>query len=144
MNKYISVIVLSIIFTTITSVSISFADDIPATTVDGRGVILHDNGTWEFSDFAGPVELKEPEQAVAFVKNLPCSRGATVDQYLTNKAEIPTIEDLGWNVYPKEDGFEVERSLLFNQKIKSKYIWHVYKTGKVTPLNGKAIGISKE
>ncbi len=144
MFKYISIIILSIIFIVITSVSISSADDIPATTVEGRRVILHDNGTWEFTDFAEPVELTEPKQAVEFVKNQPCSRGGTIDQYLTNKAEIPSIEDLGWKVYPKEDGFEVERLLLFSQKVQSKYIWHVYKTGKVTPLNGKAIGITKE
>ena len=59
---------------------------------------------------------------------------------------------MGWKVYPKEDGFEVERVLLTRQKIESKYRWHIYKTGKVKPLNGKAdlsgasqkIGITKE
>ncbi len=144
MSKYISFIILSIFFIGITSVSISNADDIPATTVDGRRVILHDNGTWEFADFAEPVEFKEPEQAMEFVKNLPCSRGGTIEQYLTKKAEIPSIEDLGWHVHPIEDGFEVERILLFSQRVQSKYRWNVYKSGKVTPLNGKAIGITKE
>ncbi len=144
MCKYISVIILCIFFTKITSVSVSYANDIPATTVDGRGVILHDNGTWEFANFAEPAELKGSEQAEEFVKNLPCSRGGTIDQYLTKKAEISSIEDLGWHVHLKEDGFEVERLLFINQKIKSKYRWHVYKTGIATPLNGKAIGITKE
>ena len=144
MSKYISVIILSIFFIEITSLSISYADDIPATTEDGRGVILHENGTWEFADFAKPVELKGWEQAEEFVKNLPCSRWGTVDQYLTKKAESPAVEDLGWSVYPKEDGFEVERLFLISQRIQAKYRWHVYKTGKVTPLNGKAIGITKE
>ncbi len=143
MSKYISAIIFSIFFIIITSATISCADDITAITEDGRGVILHDDGTWEFADFAKPVELKE-EQAEAFVKNLPCSRGGTVDQFLTKKAEIPSVEDLGWHVYPKEDGFEVVRLLLTRQKIESKYRWHVYKTGKVKPLNGKAIGITKE
>ena len=106
-------------------------------------MILHDDGTWEFADFEKPGELKE-EQAEAFVKNLSCSRGGTVDQFLTKKAEIPSVEDLGWHVYPKEDGFEVVRLLLTRQKIESKYRWHVYKTGKAKPLNGKAIGITKE
>ena len=144
MSKYISVIILSIFFIEITSLSISYADDIPATTEDGRGVILHENGTWEFADFAKPVELKGWEQAEEFVKNLPCSRWGTVDQYLTKKAESPAVEDLGWSVYPKEDGFEVERILLTRQKIESKYRWHIYKSGKVKPLNAKAIGITKE
>ncbi len=140
MNKYISVIMLGIIV----SASITCADDIPAKTEDGRGVILHDNGTWEFADFVKPAELKGSEQAEEFVKNLPCSRWGTVDQYLTKKAESPATEDLGWRVYQKEDGFEVERLFLINQKMQSKYRWHVYKTGKVKPLNSKAIGITKE
>jgi len=143
MSKYISVIILSIFIIKITSATVSCADDVPAITEDGSGVILHDDGTWEFADFEKPVELKE-EQAEAFVKNLPCSRGGTVDQFLTKKAEIPSVEDLGWHVYPKEDGFEVVRLLLTRQKIESKYRWHVYKTGKAKPLNGKAIGITKE
>ena len=144
MSKYISVIILSIFIIKITSATVSYADDVPAITKDGRGVILHDDGTWEFANFAKPFELKDGKQAEEFVKNLPCSRGGTVDQYLTKKAEVPSIEDLGWQVYPKEDGFEVERILLTRQKIESKYRWHVYKSGKVKPLNAKAIGITKE
>ncbi len=136
--------ILTLLITLFTLSSISFADDIPATTIDGRGVILLDNGTWEFTNFTKSAELKGSEQAEEFVKNLPCSRWGTIDQYLTKKAETPSIEDLGWHVYPKKDGFEVERLLLINQKMKSKYRWYVYKTGKVTPLNGKAIGVTKE
>ena len=144
MSKYISVFILNIFFIIIISATVSCADDIAAITEDGRGVILHDDGTWEFADFAKPFELKDGKQAEAFVKNLPCSRGGTVDQFLTKKAEIPSVEDLGWQVYPKEDGFEVERILLTRQKIESKYRWHIYKSGKVKPLNNKAIGITKE
>ena len=164
MSKYISVIILNIFFIIIISATVSCADDITAITEDGRGVVLHDDGTWEFTDttedgrsiilhndgtweFAGftkPAELNEAEQAEEIVKNLECSRWGTVDQFLTKKAEIPSVEDLGWHVYPKEDGFEVERVLLTRQKIESKYRWHVYKTGKAKPLNGKAIGITKE
>jgi len=144
MSKYISVIILSIFFIIIISATVSCADDTTAITEDGRGVILHDDGTWDFDGISKPVELNEEEQAVEFVKNLPCSRWGTIDQYLTKKAEISSVEDLGWKVYPKEDGFEVERLLLIRQKIESKYRWHVYKTGKVKPLNGKAIGITKE
>jgi hypothetical protein len=143
MSKYISVIILSIFSMYIISATVSCADDIYAISEDGMGVILHDDGTWEFADFSKPIELNE-EQAEAFVKNLPCSRGGTVDRFLTKKAEIPSIEDLGWRVYPKEDGFEVERILLTRQKIESKYRWHIYKNGKVKPLNGKAKGITKE
>ncbi|MCP4251908.1 MAG: hypothetical protein GY775_00635 [Candidatus Scalindua sp.] len=143
MSKYIPVVILSILFMSIISSTVSYANGISAATEDGRGVILHDDGTWEFTDSDKPVELNA-EQAEAFVKNLPCSRGGTVNQFLAKKVEIPSIEDLGWHVYTKEDGFEVERLLLTRQKIESKYSWHVYKSGKVVPLNGKAKGITKE
>jgi hypothetical protein len=144
MSRYISVIILSIFFIIIISVTVSYANDVSATTEDGRGVILHDDGTWEFDNFAKPFELKDPEQAKEFIKNLPCSRGGTVGKFLAKKVEIPSVEDLGWHVYPKEDGFEVERILLTRKKIESKYRWHIYKNGKVKPLNAKAIGITKE
>ena len=143
MSKYISVIILSISFIIIISATVSCADDITAITEDGRDVILHDDGTWEFTDLSKPVELNE-EQAEAFVKNLPCSREGTVDQFLTKKAEVLSVEDLGWKVYPAEDGFEVERILLTRQKIESKYRWYIHKSGKVKPLNNKAIGITEE
>ena len=138
MSKYISVIMLSIFFITIISATVSCADEVFATTEDGRGVILHDDGTWETA------ELNEEERAVELVKQHQCSRGGTVEQYLIRKIEISSVEDLGWKVYPKKDGFEVERSLLRKQKILSKYKWYVSEFGNVKPLNGKAIGITKE
>lgn len=143
MSKYISVNLFTILFIIIISATLSCADDTSAITEDGRGVILHDDGTWEFADLSKSVELNG-EQAEEFVKNLPCSRGGTVDQYLTKKADVPSIEDMGWQVYPKEDGFEVERILFTHRKIESKYRWHIYKSGKVKPLNNKALGITKE
>lgn len=164
MSNYISVIIFSIFIIQITSTTVSCAENILATTEDGRGVILHDNGTWVFTDttedgrdiilhsdgtwefvaFVNPAELSEAEQAEEIVKNLECSRWGTVDEYLTKKAAIPSVVDLGWKVYSKEDGFEVERTLLIHQKMESKYIWHVYETGKAKPLNGRAVGITKE
>lgn len=78
------------------------------------------------------------------VKNFPCSEGGTIEQFLNKKAEIPAIEDLGWNVYPWEDGFEVERRLLLDQGMSLEYKWHVDNSGKVKPLNGKAIGITSQ
>lgn len=165
MSKYISVNIISVFLVMIVSATVSCADDISARAEDGRSVILHDDGTWEFTDTikdgrdlilyndgtweftdsAKPVELSEIEQAEETIKNMECSRWGTVGQYLTKKAaDSSSIEDLGWKVYPKEDGFEVERILLTNRKIESKYRWHIYKNGKVKPLNSKAAGITKE
>lgn len=84
----------------------------------------------------------EWEQAEEIVKSLPCSEGGTIDQYLTKKAAIPAIEDLGWHVYPRENGFEVERLLLLSQRLSMQYRWHVGRPGNAKPVNGKAIGIS--
>ena len=87
MSKYVSVIILSTFFIITISATVSCADDISAITEDGRGVILHDDGTWEFADttensrsiilyndgnwefasFAKPAELNEGEQAEAIV-----------------------------------------------------------------------------
>ncbi|MBO1225488.1 MAG: hypothetical protein JYX80_13780 [Candidatus Scalindua sediminis] len=99
------------------------------------------------SDIAGlavdPAEWEGWEQAEETVKNLPCSKGGTVDQYLTKKAEVPAVEDLGWHVYPRKNGFEVERLLLLNQKMSLEYRWHVDLTGKVKAINNEAIGITR-
>ena len=84
------------------------------------------------------------EDAEKIVKNLPCSKGGTVDQYLTKKAQVPAVEDLGWNVYPRKDGFEVERLLLLDQRMSLEYRWHVDLKGKASPVNGKAIGVTAQ
>ena len=88
--------------------------------------------------------MEDWERAEKIVKNLPCSKGGTIDQHLTKKADIHALEDLGWHVYPRKDGFEVERKLLLDQRMSLLYKWHVDKSGKAKPLNGKAIGITKE
>lgn len=85
------------------------------------------------------------KQAESLVKNLPCTEGGTVGQYLDKKAKIPAIEDLGWKAYPRDNGFEIERFMLLDQTMQLRYKWEVdKKTGKVTPINGKAIGITKQ
>jgi len=84
------------------------------------------------------------EEAEGIVKNLPCSKGGTVDAFLNSKAAIPAVEDLGWMVYPRDYGFEVERLMLLNGTMRLSYKWSVDKhTGKANPINGKAIGITR-
>lgn len=87
---------------------------------------------------------KDSYEAEKKVKNLPCKKGGTIDTYLNKKAAIPAIEDLGWNVFPVSDGgFDVERLMILNSKLKLIYRWHVDKSGKVKASNGKAIGITR-
>lgn len=81
--------------------------------------------------------------ATGMVKRLPCKKGGTVDEYSTKKAMVKAVEDLDWHTYPREDGFEVERFLLLNNRMKLLYKWHVSFDGHVKPINGKAIGITE-
>ncbi len=88
--------------------------------------------------------MEDWEKAEEIVKNLPCSKGGTVDQYLTKKAEIPAVEDLGWITSPYENGFNVERLLLLNQTMPLAYEWDVDTSGKAKPINGKALEITRK
>ena len=47
MRKAKNILIISIIIAC-TILPTTFAEDINTTTKDGRAVILHDNGTWEF------------------------------------------------------------------------------------------------
>jgi hypothetical protein len=77
-----------------------------------------------------PAEWEGWQHAEKIVKNPSCSESSTIDQYLTKKAEIPEIENLEWNVYPRKDGFEVERLLLPGQRLSLEHRRHVDRTGK--------------
>lgn len=83
-------------------------------------------------------------EAKQIVKQLPCSKGGTIDDFLNKKALIPAIDDLGWKAYPRKDGFEIERLMLLtaNNIMQLKYQWHVSFAGEVRPINGKAMGLT--
>jgi hypothetical protein len=83
-------------------------------------------------------------EAKEIVKNLPCSKGGTIDAYLSQKALVPAVDDLGWKTYPREDGFEIERLMLLmsNKIMKLSYKWHVSFDGKVHPISGKAMDLT--
>lgn len=99
-----------------------------------------------------PEKYKSPEEEQQYkdaynaeqnVKNLPAQKGGTVDEYLTKKASIPAIEDLGWSTYPDTDGgFRVERWMLLDT-MKLIYRWQVNPDGSIVPVNGKAIDVTK-
>lgn len=82
------------------------------------------------------------EVARKMVMDLPCVKGGTVDQFLNAKAEPKAVDDLGWKVYPRDYGYEVERLMLVGGTMLS-YKWSVDKnTLKIKALNGKAIDLT--
>jgi hypothetical protein len=77
------------------------------------------------------------------VKMLPSSHGKTIDSYLTNMTKIPMAQDLGWKVYTVEDGYEVERSILINNRKTYRYKWKVTNSGEVSPADDRARSLMK-
>ena len=77
------------------------------------------------------------------VKMLPSKHGDSIDSYMTKMARIPMAEDLGWEVYPLEDGYEVERSILINNAKTFRYKWKVSNSGEVSPVNDIARALMK-
>ena len=84
---------------------------------------------------------KKGYEAEQKVKELPCSKGGTIQEFLDKKASIPAVEDLGWITAPSQKDYYVER-LLLSGKQKLSYRWKVNQYGKITPLNGKAMGLT--
>jgi hypothetical protein len=69
------------------------------------------------STFLYAAEISHIE-AKQIVRNLPCTEGETIDQYLNKKASISAVDDLGWKAYPREDGYEIERLMILMSKKK--------------------------
>jgi len=77
------------------------------------------------------------------VKNLQSIKCGTVDEYLTEKAAIPAMNDLGWSTFPDiNGGYRVERIMTIDSLI-AIYRWRVDLDGTVTPVNGKAIEVTE-
>jgi len=101
-----------------------------------------DNGlpTASLADETGVSKEYLAEQKV---KMLPSRHGDTIDSYMTNMARIPMAEDLGWQVYPIADGYEVERSILIKNSKIIRYKWKVSHSGEVSPVDDKSRSLMK-
>ena len=86
---------------------------------------------------------KDRVEAESRVKELPSSKGGTVQEYLDKQVSNPSVEDHGWSTTPFEGGFEVERRLLLLGTKELKYRWRVTSDGKILAVNGKAASITK-
>jgi hypothetical protein len=85
----------------------------------------------------------DDKQALDLVKNQASTEGGTLDAYFENQKQKAKL-DLGWKVYPRQNGaFEVERLMLLNEKSPTSFKWVVDRGGKIKPINGKAIGVTR-
>ena len=83
------------------------------------------------------------DQALDKVRNQELKSGKTVDQALTEKANMPLISDAGWTVREDaEGGFIVERVLKFSNMAEVAYTWKVSKKGEIRPETEKAVRLS--
>lgn len=76
-------------------------------------------------------------EAESVVKNQPCTGGETVDQFLDHKLK-PSHRDLGWRVFAREGGFDVERAFLASKSMELRYRWRVSTNGAAQPASGRA------
>lgn len=82
--------------------------------------------------------------AKRIVKSLPCSKGGTIDNHLRNKTKSPEIKDLGWSVQRLGNQFIVEKTIDVGFSSHTIFRWSVDTEGVTKPINGYAIGITKQ
>lgn len=86
----------------------------------------------------------DQNQAQMIVANLAYNKGGTIEQFLNEQANLPAIKDFGWETTKSETGsFIVERTQILNKRLNLIYRWEVTPDGAATPVNGKAIGITR-
>ncbi|HLF97508.1 MAG TPA: hypothetical protein VI457_10225 [Methylococcaceae bacterium] len=71
------------------------------------------------------------------VKIQPCKGGETVAQYLDHKLSS-SFRDLGWRMFPANDGFDVERAFLASKFMELRYRWRVDRSGQVRAISERA------
>lgn len=76
-------------------------------------------------------------EAEQMVRNQPCKDGESVAQYLDHKLSS-SHRDLGWRVFPAENGLDVERAFLASKSMELRYRWRVDGTGQVQAISDRA------
>lgn len=79
-------------------------------------------------------------EAESIVKNQPCAVSETIDQFLDHKLK-PSHRDLGWRVFARDDGFDVERAFLVSKSMELRYRWRVGASGEPQPVSERAQGL---
>lgn len=71
------------------------------------------------------------------VMTQPCKDGATVEQLLDRELK-PSHRDLGWRVFARDDGFDVERAFLVSKSMELRYRWRVDAAGHGQAVSERA------
>lgn len=77
------------------------------------------------------------DEAERLVKNQPCLAGETIDQFLDHTLK-PSYRDLGWRVFARDGGFDVERAFLASKSMELRYRWRVGATKAPQPISERA------
>lgn len=84
-------------------------------------------------------------KAMQIVKIFPCSKGGTIDNHFKNKTRVPAVKDIGWSVQRSGNQFIVEKTIhIRGFSSHTIFRWTVDTEGSVKPINGYAIGITKQ
>jgi hypothetical protein len=110
------IVIVFISFFIIVSVSSAYGKSIKAKTQDGRTVILHADGTWQFLKKEGPIAPKAPKDnrfnaPQRATKKVSDPRGLVELWYIPAK----------WNVYPKPERLSPDASFALIHKTKDAY-----------------------
>jgi (2Fe-2S) ferredoxin len=66
-----------------------------------------------------------------------CKDGATVEQLLDKELK-PSHRDLGWRVFARDEGFDVERAFLVSKSMELRYRWRVDAAGRGQAVSERA------
>ena len=82
-------------------------------------------------------EFRLPKLLKTHLNQAASMLGETVAQYLDHKLSS-SFRDLGWRMFPANDGFDVERAFLASKFMELRYRWRVDRSGQVRAISERA------
>ena len=79
-----------------------------------------------------------PVAAEDQVKSHACRDHETIDEILKTTIRSHSQRDLGWWVFPDNNDYNVERTVLVSKSFKIHYRWHITQDGQITPASKRA------
>lgn len=78
------------------------------------------------------------DQAMQSVKIQACKDGLTIEQVLDQSVKSNFQRDIGWRYFLQEDYIDVERSVLINKGMETRYRWRIDANGNIKPQTDRA------